>query len=137
MNRSSARRLASRTSFENTMLPIATDGRFGYDVARPANLEGRLPDRDRPEEVALSTPGAEAIGVEVGDRLQLVSERLEQVHRALGEVQTFAAGGGHIQRASSDVPRGTVGKREGQTGAPAEEAAGKPARSPVTVAARP
>ncbi len=59
--------------FENTMLPIATDGRFGYDVARPANLEGRLPDRDRPEEVALSTPGAEAIGVEVGDRLPIVT----------------------------------------------------------------
>lgn len=66
----------------------------------------------------------------VGDRLQLVSERLEQVHRALGEVQTFVAGGGHIQRASNDVPRGTVGKREGQTGAPAEEAAGKPRATP-------
>jgi DNA recombination protein RmuC len=66
----------------------------------------------------------------VGDRLQLLSERLEQVHRALGEVQTFAAGRGHIQQASSDVSRGTAGKREGQTGAPAEEAAGKPRAIP-------
>jgi hypothetical protein len=42
----------------------------------------------------------------VGQRLQLVSERLEQVHRGLDEVQSFAAGLGNIQRALANVRLG-------------------------------
>lgn len=39
----------------------------------------------------------------VSERLELVSDRLEHVHSGLGEVQTFAAGLGHLQRAVATV----------------------------------
>lgn len=47
----------------------------------------------------------------VGERLELVSERLEQVHRGLVEVQTFAAGVGNIQRALAAVRLGGTKSR--------------------------
>jgi DNA recombination protein RmuC len=57
----------------------------------------------------------------VGEQLDLVSERLEQVYRGLGEVQTFAAGLGNLQRALAAVRLGPGG-RGGQAGAPTAEA---------------
>ena len=60
-------------NFDDPLLPVASDGRWGYEVGRPVNLEGRLPRRDRVEEVALSRPGAETLGIEVGDRLPIVA----------------------------------------------------------------
>ena len=59
--------------FSNPLLPVASDGRWGYDVGRPVNLEGRLPRRDRADEVAISTPGAETLGIAVGDRLPVLA----------------------------------------------------------------
>jgi DNA recombination protein RmuC len=47
----------------------------------------------------------------VGERLELVSERLEQVHQGLVEVQTFAAGVGNIQRALAAVRLGGTKSR--------------------------
>jgi hypothetical protein len=64
--------------FDNRMIPIASDGRLGYEVNRPVNLDGRLPDRDRPDEIALSTPGADAMGLGVGDRLRLLAFTSEE-----------------------------------------------------------
>ncbi|EXI65598.1 MAG: RmuC family protein [Candidatus Accumulibacter adjunctus] len=47
----------------------------------------------------------------LGDSFRLVSERLEQVHRGLGEMQTLATGVGDLKRVLSNVKaRGTWGE---------------------------
>lgn len=47
----------------------------------------------------------------LGESFKLVSERLEQVHRGLGEMQTLAAGVGDLKRVLSNVKsRGTFGE---------------------------
>jgi DNA recombination protein RmuC len=47
----------------------------------------------------------------LGESFQLVSERLEQVHRGLGEMQTLAAGVGDLKKLLSNVrARGTWGE---------------------------
>lgn len=47
----------------------------------------------------------------LGDSFKLVSERLEQVHRGLGEMQTLAAGVGDLKKVLSNVKtRGTWGE---------------------------
>ena len=47
----------------------------------------------------------------LGESFKLVSERLEQVHRGLGEMQTLAAGVGDLQRVLTNVKtRGTWGE---------------------------
>ena len=47
----------------------------------------------------------------LGDSFRLVSERLEQVHRGLGEMQTLAAGVGDLKRVLGNVKtRGTWGE---------------------------
>ncbi|WP_265942981.1 DNA recombination protein RmuC [Dechloromonas sp. A34] len=47
----------------------------------------------------------------LGDSFKLVSERLEQVHRGLGEMQTLAAGVGDLKRVLTNVKtRGTWGE---------------------------
>lgn len=47
----------------------------------------------------------------LGDSFKLVSERLEQVHRSLGEMQNLAAGVGDLKRVLSNVKtRGTWGE---------------------------
>ena len=47
----------------------------------------------------------------LGESFKLVSERLEQVHRGLGEMQTLAAGVGDLKRVLSNVKtRGTWGE---------------------------
>ena len=47
----------------------------------------------------------------LGESFQLVSDRLEQVHRGLGEMQTLAAGVGDLKRVFSDVrARGAWGE---------------------------
>jgi DNA recombination protein RmuC len=57
----------------------------------------------------------------LGASFQIVSERLEQVHRGLGEMQTLAAGVGDLKRVLSNVrARGTWG--EVQLGALLEQA---------------
>jgi DNA recombination protein RmuC len=47
----------------------------------------------------------------LGESFKLVSDRLEQVHRGLGEMQTLAAGVGDLKRVLSNVKsRGTFGE---------------------------
>lgn len=47
----------------------------------------------------------------LGESFQLVSERLEQVHRGLGEMQTLASGVGDLKRVLTNVKaRGTFGE---------------------------
>jgi DNA recombination protein RmuC len=56
----------------------------------------------------------------LGESFKLVSDRLEQVHKGLGEMQTLAAGVGDLKRVLSNVKtRGTLG--EIQLGALLEE----------------
>lgn len=51
----------------------------------------------------------------LGESFKLVSDRLEQVHRGLGEMQTLAAGVGDLKRVLSNVKsRGTCGLVEAQ-----------------------
>jgi DNA recombination protein RmuC len=61
----------------------------------------------------------------VGQRLEMVSERLEQVHRGLVEMQTFAAGVGNIQRALAAVRLGGTKSRL-DPAAPASNADARP-----------
>jgi hypothetical protein len=70
----------------------------------------------------------------VGERLALVSDRLDHVHQGLGEVQSFAAGLGHLQRAVATVRLG--GNKPGVKGAEANASGVRirgPRRKPVTV----
>ncbi|RNB85409.1 DNA recombination protein RmuC [Brevibacillus fluminis] len=47
----------------------------------------------------------------LGDSFKMISERLEQVHRGLGEMQSIAAGVGDLKRVLSNVKtRGTLGE---------------------------
>ena len=49
----------------------------------------------------------------LGESFQIVSERLEQVHRGLGEMQTLAAGVGDLKKLLSNVrARGTWGEMQ-------------------------
>ncbi|UCG98624.1 MAG: DNA recombination protein RmuC, partial [Burkholderiales bacterium] len=47
----------------------------------------------------------------LGESFRIVSERLEQVHRGLGEMQTLATGVGDLKRVLTNVKtRGTFGE---------------------------
>ena len=59
--------------FSVQYIPIASDGRLGYDVNRPVNLDGRLPGRDEPDEIALSRPLADRLHRDVGDHVALLA----------------------------------------------------------------
>jgi putative ABC transport system permease protein len=56
---------------ESGYLTLATDGIVGYELARPGDLEGRMPALDATDEVFLSRRGAEVNDVEVGDRVEV------------------------------------------------------------------
>lgn len=51
---------------------VSLDGVFGYDLDRPNVLDGRLPRRDRSDEILVTDRYARTFGVGVGDRLDLV-----------------------------------------------------------------
>ena len=52
----------------------------------------------------------------LGDSFKLVSERLEQVHKGLGEMQTLAAGVGDLKKALTNVKtRGVMGEYQLET----------------------
>ena len=54
-----------------------------------------------------------ALEARLGESFRLVSERLEQVHRGLGEMQKLAAGVGALERVLSNVrARGTFGETQ-------------------------
>jgi hypothetical protein len=59
--------------FSVSYVPVASDGRLGYEVNRPVNLDGRLPARDEPDEVALSRPLADRLDRGVGDHLPVLA----------------------------------------------------------------
>ena len=96
-------------------------------VAGPAgSLQGRelaAAARTLPALVALRQQIAlrQTLEERLGSSFRLVSERLEQVHRGLGEMQTLAAGVGDLKRVLANVKvRGTWG--EVQLGALLEQA---------------
>ena len=47
---------------------LASDGRSGYELARPLVREGRLPDPDAVDEIFVSDEAADGLGLDVGDR---------------------------------------------------------------------
>src|SRR5215218_1126414 len=64
---------AGAPDFSVPYVPMASDGRIGYEVNRPVNLDGRLPDPDAPDEIALSRPLADRLHRDVGDHLRLLA----------------------------------------------------------------
>jgi DNA recombination protein RmuC len=71
----------------------------------------------------------------VSERLQVVSDRLDHVHRGLGEVQAFAAGLGHLQRAVATVRLG--GQKTGPDRGAAAARSRSPRRKPAEAEAAP
>lgn len=65
----------------DVVLPFAAalDDTLGTEMGRPLVLDGRLPNADAADEVALSEPQAEILGVAVGDTLTLPSVTPEQM----------------------------------------------------------
>ncbi|HEY8059903.1 MAG TPA: hypothetical protein VID94_14170, partial [Acidimicrobiales bacterium] len=57
----------SYDELEDGFIVFASDGVAGFDLGRPARIEGRLPDPDAVNEVFLSTRAAELEGLGVGD----------------------------------------------------------------------
>ena len=57
----------SYDELEDGFIVFASDGVAGFDLGRPARVEGRLPDPDAVDEVFLSTRAAEVAGLGVGD----------------------------------------------------------------------
>lgn len=81
-------------------------------------LEGRLQSLQQGNEAKLDQMRAtveeklqSTLEVRLGESFRLVSERLEQVHRGLGEMQTLAIGVGDLKRVLTNVKsRGTFGE---------------------------
>ncbi len=81
-------------------------------------LQGQLSSLQQGNEVKLDQMRATVeeklqttLEARLGESFRLVSERLEQVHRGLGEMQSLAAGVGDLKRVLSNVKsRGTFGE---------------------------
>jgi DNA recombination protein RmuC len=81
-------------------------------------LEGRLQSLQQGNEAKLEQMRAtveeklqSTLEARLGESFRLVSERLEQVHRGLGEMQTLATGVGDLKRVLTNVKsRGTFGE---------------------------
>lgn len=81
-------------------------------------LEGRLQSLQQGNEARLEQMRAtveeklqSTLEARLGESFKLVSDRLEQVHRGLGEMQTLAAGVGDLKRVLTNVKtRGTFGE---------------------------
>lgn len=92
-----------------------------------AAVEGRLTVMQKENEVKLEQMRAtvnekleKTLQERIGESFRLVSERLEQVYKGLGEMQTLAAGVGDLKKVLSNVKtRGVLG--EVQLGAILEE----------------
>ena len=85
-----------------------------------ATLEGRLQSLQLGNEAKLDQMRATVeeklqttLETRLGESFRLVSERLEQVHQGLGEMQTLAAGVGDLKRVLGNVKvRGTFGEAQ-------------------------
>jgi DNA recombination protein RmuC len=85
-----------------------------------ATLEGRLQALQAGNEAKLDQIRATVeeklqttLETRLGESFRLVSERLEQVHKGLGEMQTLAAGVGDLKRVLGNVKiRGTFGEAQ-------------------------
>jgi DNA recombination protein RmuC len=83
-----------------------------------STLEGRLQSLQQGNEAKLEQMRATVeeklqttLEARLGESFRLVSERLEQVHRGLGEMQTLATGVGDLKRVLTNVKsRGTFGE---------------------------
>jgi ABC-type lipoprotein release transport system permease subunit len=78
--------------FSVDYVALASDGRLGYELDRPVRLEGRMPDLDEAEEVVLSRPLAEQLGLGVGDRLPALHFMNEQTPPAPVELRVSGVG---------------------------------------------
>jgi DNA recombination protein RmuC len=85
-------------------LKIAVEGRL---TAMQADNASKLEEMRRTVDEKLHA----TLEQRLGESFKLVSERLEQVHRGLGEMQSLAAGVGDLKRVLSNVKtRGTWGE---------------------------
>ncbi|MBS1190224.1 MAG: hypothetical protein H6R10_2016 [Rhodocyclaceae bacterium] len=85
-------------------LKAGVEGRL---VAIQADNAGKLEEMRRTVDEKLHA----TLEQRLGESFKLVSERLEQVHRGLGEMQTLAAGVGDLKRVLTNVKtRGTWGE---------------------------
>ncbi|MCL1831156.1 MAG: DNA recombination protein RmuC [Oscillospiraceae bacterium] len=84
-----------RSSTERRLLSIQEDNRTRLDEMR-AIVDEKL---------------QQTLETQIGQSFRIVSERLEQVYKGLGEMQTLAAGVGDLKRVLSNVKtRGTLGE---------------------------
>ncbi|MFN2607110.1 MAG: ABC transporter permease [Acidimicrobiales bacterium] len=58
--------------------PASVDGRAGYTVYRPNILSGRMPRRDREDEVLVSKATADRLHLKVGSRISLAEVSVEE-----------------------------------------------------------
>ena len=97
-------RLTQSNEQRSEQLRIAVEARLG---AMQADNAGRLEEMRRTVDEKLHA----TLEQRLGDSFKLVSERLEQVHRGLGEMQNLAAGVGDLKRVLTNVKtRGTWGE---------------------------
>ena len=78
----------SYDELEDGFIVFASDGVAGFDLGRPARIEGRLPDPDAVNEVFLSTRAAELEGLGVGDVYSariLNDDLIDQIEQAESE----------------------------------------------------
>lgn len=54
-------------------LALGSDGRAFYEIDRPARVDGRLPDLNAADEVLLSRPVADRLGLRTGDEMDLLT----------------------------------------------------------------
>jgi DNA recombination protein RmuC len=120
--------LVKRTGAGLELLRQGIDGQL---AAMRASSEARLEEMRKT--VAEKLEGT--LEKRLGDSFRLVSERLEQVHKGLGEMQTLASGVGDLKRVLGNVKtRGTWG--EVQLGAILEQVMA-PGQYEANVATRP
>ena len=71
---------AGRVVSSTDLGPISSaDGRFGFDLNRPKVLEGRAPDRARPDEVAVGFVTAQRLDLRVGSTVTVRLARSAQL----------------------------------------------------------
>ena len=116
-----------RLLLDERLRQIQTESRDSLDRLRAdATSDAKALRNDMLESLQAHTDARVDSIVEqrLGESFSLVGERLEQVHRGLGDVQTFAAGLSNIQRALANVRLGAGTTRGGP--APAAEAEPRP-----------
>src|SRR5450755_5102696 len=110
--------LASIASLQNERLATLTQSNEQRMEAVRATVESRLEllrtDNAQKLDQMRNTVDEklhETLELRLGERFKLVSDRLEQVHRGLGEMQTLATGVGDLKKVLTNIKtRGTWGE---------------------------